>query len=158
MLGFELRESLSGSWYRLDDPLHDRAIWFRHRIGTTRLRRFLRDRRLEALGAIWVEGLAEREPSGCTLEGSLDWRLLDERRIPYDLRFEGDDGKVYRLRGQRDFFVHDAIDSLTVLPASIFDETGAELGRATLRFDARRELPATLKSIRPRLSRPRWRA
>ena len=152
--GFELSESLSGSWYRLDDPTTDRAIRYTLLLGVDGLRRFLRDRRLDARGTIFIEGLAEGDAAdGTPLFGALVWRLVEERRVAYDLELRGDDGKHYRLRGQRDFFMHDAIDSLTILPASIYDESGAEFGRATLRFDPRTQLPRTLKSIRPRLFR-----
>lgn len=150
--GFELSESLSGSWYRLDDPTTDRAIRYTLKLGVAGLRRFMKERKLEAKGTIFIEGLAEGETDeGRPLFGTIVWRLIDEKRVPYDLELQGDDGKHYRLRGQRDFFIHDAVDSLTILPASIYDEHGEEIGRATLRFDPRTELPATLKSIRPRL-------
>jgi hypothetical protein len=150
--GFELSESLSGSWYRLDDPTTDRAIRYTLKLGVSGLRRFMKERRLEAKGTIFIEGLAEGEvDEGRPLFGTIVWRLIDEKRVPYDLELQGDDGKHYRLRGQRDFFLHDAVASLTVLPASIYDESGAEIGRATLRFDPRTELPTMLKSIRPRL-------
>jgi hypothetical protein len=78
-------------------------------------------------------------------------KLFDEKRIPYDLTFEGDDGRTYRLRGQRDFFMHDAVDSLTILPASLYDDMGIETGRALLRFDPKTDLPALMKSFRPRV-------
>jgi hypothetical protein len=157
--GFELSESLSGSWYRLDDPTTDRAIRYTLKLGVAGLRRFMKERKLEAKGTIFIEGLAEGEVDsargitepGRPLFGTIVWRLIDEKRVPYDLELQGDDGKHYRLRGQRDFFLHDAVDSLTILPASIYDESGAEIGRATLRYDPRMALPATLKSIRPRL-------
>jgi hypothetical protein len=150
--GFELSESLSGSWYRLDDPTTDRAIRYTLKLGVAGLRRFMKERKLEAKGTIFIEGLAEGQvDEGRPLFGTIVWRLIDEKRVPYDLELQGDDGKHYRLRGQRDFFLHDAVDSLTILPASIYDESGAEIGRATLRYDPRMALPATLKSIRPRL-------
>lgn len=156
-VGFELSESLSGSWYRLDEPCNDRAIETRLRLGVGRdgFRRFLRERRIDVRGTIYIEGLAEGDGDrrGRPLFGTVTWRLFDQRRVPYDLELEGDDGKHYRLRGQRDFFVHDPLDSLTILPATLYDDAGAEIGRATLRFDARTELPVTLKSIRPRLFR-----
>jgi hypothetical protein len=151
-IGFEVCESLSGSWYRLDDPTTDRAIRYTLKLGVAGLRRFMKERKLEARGTIFIEGLAEGEvDEGRPMFGTIVWRLIDEKRVPYDLELQGDDGKHYRLRGQRDFFFHDAVDSLTILPASIYDESGAEIGRATLRFDPRTELPKSLKSIRPRL-------
>jgi hypothetical protein len=37
---------------------------------------------------------------------------------------------------------------MTVLPASLYDEAGEELARATLRFDVRSDLGRWLKSFR----------
>ncbi len=149
-LGFELRESFSGSYYLLDRPLEDHAIELALALGVDGLRRFARDRRIQATGTIVAEGLAA---TGRPIEGSVSMKLFDERRVPYDLGFQGDDDRWYRLRGQQDFFVHDA-RSLTVLPASIYDDAGAEIGRAVMRFDPRTELPALVRSFRPRLRVP----
>ncbi|CAN5914224.1 hypothetical protein BH11MYX4_BH11MYX4_02130 [soil metagenome] len=150
-LGFQLAESFSGSYYRLDEPFRDHAIRVSLRLGVNGLRRFLKERRVEAKGLIFAEGLAARDPEGVPLEGSLVMKLFDEKRIPYDLSFEGDDGRTYRLRGQRDFFVHDAVDSLTILPASLYDDAGVEAGRAVLRFDPKTDLGPLVKSFRPRV-------
>jgi hypothetical protein len=147
-LGFELSEAASGSYYRLDDPLRDHAIRFSLRLAVDGLRRFARERKLFAEGTVVAEGLAAE---GRPIEGTLTWKLLDEKRVPYDLAFEGDDGRTYRLRGQRDFQVHAALESLTILPASLYDEAGVEIGRAVLRFDPKQELPLLLKSFRPRM-------
>jgi len=152
MLGFELAESFSGSYYRLDEPLQDHGIRLRLRWGVDGLRRFVRERRVTATGTLYAEKLAERVPEGVSVEGAVVMKLFDEKRIPYDLSFEADDGTTWRLRGQRDFFMHDAVDSLTILPASLYDATGAEVARAMLRFDPKTELPAMVRSFRPRLS------
>ena len=150
-LGFQLAESMSGSYYLLDEPFRDHAMRVSLRLGVNGLRRFLRERKIDAKGLVHAEGLATRAPEGVELTGSLTMKLFDEKRIPYDLSFHGDDGRTYRLRGQRDFFVHAAVDSLTILPASLFDDTGLEIGRAVLRFDARSDLGALVKSFRPRM-------
>jgi len=150
-LGFQLAESFSGSYYRLDEPLRDHAIRISLRLGVNGLRRFLRERKVEARGVVFAEGLAAREREGVELAGSLTMKLFDEKRIPYDLSFEGDDGRTYRLRGQRDFFVHDAVDSLTILPASLYDDAGVETGRAVLRFDPKNDLGPLVRSFRPRM-------
>ena len=154
MLGFQLREKLEGSYYLLEAPLVDRAIRFEVRLGIDGLRAFLREKRVGARGTVFVEGLAEGAGEGVPAEGAVTVRLLEERRIPYDLSFAADDGRRLRLRGQRDFFVHDMVDSLTILPASLYDDEGREIGRAMLRFDPRRELPVTLKSLRPTFRAP----
>ena len=150
-LGFQLAEAFSGSYYRLDEPLRDRVVRLSLRLGVNGLRRFLKERKVEAKGLVFAEGLAEREREGVPLVGSLSMKLFDEKRIPYDLSFEGDDGRTYRLRGQRDFFVHDAMDSLTILPTSLYDDAGVEMARAVLRFDPKTDLGALVKSFRPRV-------
>lgn len=150
-LGFEMKESFSGSFYRLDEPLRDHAIRISLRLGVDGMRRFLRERKVVAEGTVFAESLCERAPAGVPLWGSLTMKLFDEKRIPYDLTFEGDDHRTYRLRGQRDFFMHDAVDSLTMLPVSLFDDASLEIGRALLRFDPKTELPTLVKSFRPRV-------
>ncbi len=117
------------------------------RVSVEKMGRFLRERRARVLGTVDAEDLA----TDAAVEGTLSMKLLDEKRIPYDLRFTGDDGRGYRLRGQRDFFVHDAVDSLTILPASLYDDAAVEIGRAILRFDPRTELAAMVRSFRPRV-------
>lgn len=141
-LGFDFEESLSGTYYLHDDQTNDRAITIALRIGVDGLRQFARDRLAFAQGTIDVEGLAPTT----TTTGSVGMRLFDQKRVTYDLHF----GR-YRLRGQREFFLYDAFDSLTVLAASLYDEQDVEIGRALLRFDPRSDLPKTLKSFRPRL-------
>ncbi len=153
MFGFELQESFSGSYYRLDEPLRDHSLRVDLRLGVDGIRRFLRDRTVEVTGRLFAETLAERTAGGVPLFGTLAMRLFDEKRIPYDLSFEGDDRRIYRLRGQRDFFVHDVVDSLTILPASVYDDGGVERARAVLRFDPKTELGALVRSFRPRV---RW--
>ncbi len=147
-LGFHLSESLSGSYYLLDEPLRDRAMSLSLSLDVDGLGRFARERKVAAEGTIAAEALAG---GGKPVSGTVTWRLFDERRVPYDLGFQGDDGRSYHLRGQRDFFVHDAFDSLTILAASLYDEGDREIGRATLRFDARSQLPHLVKSFRPRV-------
>lgn len=150
-LGFELAESMTGSFHRFDDPLHDKVVRVMLRLGVDGLRRFARERRIDADGVIVAEGLAENSGAGRSVHGTIIWRLLDEKRVPYALTFKGDDDKTYHLRGQRDFFVYDAIGSLTSMAASLYDDRDREIGRAVLDFEPRMELKALLKSFRPRL-------
>jgi hypothetical protein len=150
MLGFQIEERFEGSYYLLSDPFADRIVRISMRVAFDGVRRVLRERVATVSGTIFAEGLAE----GSALSGTLGFRLFDEKRIPYDLFFHADDGCTYRLRGQRDFFIHDAVRSLTVLPATFYDAKGGEMGRAVLRFDPKVELVPTLKSFRPRLRVP----
>ncbi len=147
MLGFEVQESINGTWHSFEEPLVDRRVRAKMKLTVDGLRRFALARTIEIDGRIHAEGLAEDRP----LRGTVKWRLLDENRVPYALEFDGDDGRLYHIRGQRDFFVHNAIGSLTTMFASVYDEDDLEIGRATLHFEPKLELPALLKTFRPRL-------
>lgn len=150
-LGFELAESMTGSFHRFDEPLPDRAVRITLRLGAFGLRRFARDRRLAADGVIVAEGLAEGGGSGRPISGAITWKLLDQNRVHYALTFVGDDGRTYHLRGQRDFFLYNAIGSLTTMAASLYDDGEREIGRATIHFEPRMEIPALVRSFRPRV-------
>jgi hypothetical protein len=150
-LGFELAESMTGTFHRFDDPLNDKTLRVTLRLGVDGLRRFARERRIAAEGVIVAQGLAENGGAGRSVHGVIHWKLLEEKRVPYALTFEGDDERTYHLRGQRDFFVYDAVGSLTTMSASLYDDQGQEIGRALLDFEPRMEIPALLKSFRPRL-------
>lgn len=151
MFGFELAESLAGAFHRFDDPLTDRPIRLSLKLAVDGLRRFARERYVDVDGVIFAEGLAENGGAGQRVTGRIVWKLIDEQRVPYALTFQGDDDATYHLRGQRDFFVYDAVGSLTTLTASLYDSADVEIGRARLRFEPENELPALLRSFRPRL-------
>ena len=150
-LGFELSESMTGTFHRFDDPLADQVLRITLRLGVDGLRRFARERRIRADGVIMAEDLAENGGSGRTVQGTITWKLLDQNRVAYALTFLGDDERTYHLRGQRDFFLHNAIGSLTSMAASLYDDGEQEVGRALLHFEPRMEIPALVKSFRPRL-------
>lgn len=150
-LGFELSESLTGSFHRFDDPLSDHPVKITLRLRVDGLGRFVRERRIEVGGTIDAEGLAEGGGTGRAVHGTITWKLLDEKRVPYSLTFEGDDKRTYHLRGQRDFFAYNAIGSLTTMAASLYDDSDREIGRAILHFEPRMEIPSLVKSFRPRL-------
>jgi hypothetical protein len=142
---------MTGSFHRFDQPLKDNVLRLTLRLAVDGLRRFARERRIDVEGVILAEDLAENGGSGRAVQGAITWKLIDEKRVPYALTFEGDDGKTYHLRGQRDFFVHNAIDSLTTMAASLYDDAGHEIGRAVLAVEPRWEIPALVRSFRPRL-------
>lgn len=147
MFGFELTESISGTWHAFDAPLVDRRVRVKMKLTVNGLRRFALEREIEIEGRIHAEALADDRP----LTGRIKWRLLDENRVFYELELDGDDGREYHIRGQRDFFMYNAIGSLTTMHASVYDEDDREIGRAVLHFEPKLELPALLKTFRPRL-------
>jgi hypothetical protein len=145
--GFSFRETMSGSYWRLEEPTEERAIAFTIEARARDLRRFARDKTWRITGTVDAEGLA----SNRDLEGTLAFRLLDERRLPYRFTFVGDDGKGYELSGQKEWSGLAPLESMTLLPASLYDADGGELARATLRFDLRADLGRWVKSFRVHL-------
>jgi hypothetical protein len=152
MLGFTFNETMAGTYHRLDEPLVERAIKFSVAAKVDGIRRFLRDKTARIEGEVEVEGLAAKRP----LKGTLGLMLLDQRRLPYDFTFRGDDGKDYRFHGQKDVTMIGLHDTMTTLPASLYDVDGNEIGRAVLRFDVRGDLMKFLRSWK--LWVPAWSA
>jgi hypothetical protein len=144
--GLSYRETMSGNYWRLDAPTDERAIAFTIEVYARNLVEFARNKTWRVTGTIDAESLA----SGRQLEGTLSFKLLSERRMPYRLSFVGDDGHRYELRGQREWSGLAPIDSMTILPASLFDNRGEEVARVTLRFDLRADWMAWMKSFRLR--------
>lgn len=145
-LGFSFRERMSGSYWLLASPTDERAIALSIEAAASDLRTFARDKTWRVTGTIDAERLASARP----LQGKIAFRLFDERRISHHLRFVGEDGALYRLMGQLEFRGLSPIDSLTLLPASLCDDEGEEVGRATLRFDLRADWASWVKSFRVR--------
>ena len=123
LLGFSFRQTMSGSYWLLDAPADDRAIAFTIEAATPDVRAFVRDKTWRITGKIDAERLASSKP----LEGTLAFKLLDERRVAYRFTFEGDDGRRYELSGQEEWSGMSPIHSLTLLPASVYDEHGEEI-------------------------------
>ncbi len=143
-LGVRLHARLTGSYYLFADPLDERALALDLVVRLPLARRLLLERTADVTGTMSVDGIAHARAVGGTMR-----LLFDEQRVPYDLVLTTDLGRTLRVRGQADFVVTDAAGSLTTVPASLYDAAGAEIGRATLRFDWRSDLGRTLKSIRP---------
>ncbi|MEO8800049.1 MAG: hypothetical protein ABI551_19290 [Polyangiaceae bacterium] len=146
MLGFFFRETMRGSYYLLGAPLEERALEFTLKVETRKILRFARDTTCALHGKVTVEGIA----SAADLEGTLAFR---ERRLPYNFTFTGDDGKRYRLRGQKDFNWFAPAESMSTLPITLLDEHNEEIGRAVVRFDLRSDTAKLVKSFRLQLTR-----
>jgi hypothetical protein len=138
---------MSGSYWLLDLPTDERALNVSFEARTRDLGEFVRSRTWALAGTIDAERLACRRE----IEGTLAFALFEERRIPYRLAFRGDDGRRYELTGQKEWSGFAPIESMTLLPATLLDERGEELGRATLRFDLRADWAEWMKSFRLRM-------
>jgi len=139
---------MRGSYYMLSKPEEERAMEFSIEARVDNLRRFARDLNARIRGVVTLEGLCKH----ANLDGTLGLKLARENRLPYDFSFTADDGKKYRLRGEKNFIVFGIIESLTTLPASLYDADDHEIGRATVRFDLRSDWKKFLFSFRPRLA------
>ena len=142
--GFSFRETMSGSFWWLDAPTDERALTFTIEARAGDVGRFMRDRTWCLTGTIDADGLATARP----LEGTLAFKLLDERRLPYRWSFVGDDGAGYEMSGQKEWSALSPVASMTVLPATLYDSQGLELARARLRFDWRSDLGRWMRSFR----------
>jgi hypothetical protein len=147
MPSLSFREKMSGSYWRLDAPADERALALTFEARILDLTAFVKTRTWTLSGTIDAEGLARDQ----ALEGTLRFALVEERRIPYRFAFRGDDGRRYELSGQKEWTGLAPVASMTLLAATLIDDRGEELGRATLRFDLRTDGVEWLKSFRLRL-------
>jgi hypothetical protein len=139
MFGFHFHETMQGTYTRdgvarpMKFSLEARAgSWLQH----------LRDRKARINGTIDAEGLA----SARNIDGELTIDPVIRRIIRYEFSFTGDDGKAYRFAGQKDVSLLDLANSMTTLPAQIFDGN-QPIAEALVKFD-KRDLPAFLMSWR----------
>jgi hypothetical protein len=143
-VGFSFRYRMSGSYWLLEEPAEERSIEVAVEAYVADVRRFLHDKTWRLRGTITAERIAsERE-----LQGTLVFKLIDERRLPCRFLFTGDDGRRYELSGQKEWSGLAPLESITLLPASLYDHLGKEIGRANLRFDWRADGTQWMKSFR----------
>lgn len=105
---------------------------------------FLQSRIADLSGEIDAEGLA----SAGAVQGTLAFKLFEEQRSVYRFSFSTDDGRVFELCGQKEWNALAPLEAITLLPASLYDEQGQEVARATLRFDVRADWARWLASLR----------
>jgi hypothetical protein len=139
---------MSGSYWLLDVPTDERSIEVMLEAYAEDVRRVPIDKTLRLRGKIDAERLARAQD----FHGTLVLRLIDERRLQYRLFFAGDDGRRYELSGQSEWLGFAPVASLTSLPATLYDDSGQEVGRTTLRFDWRADGTRSIKSFRFHLS------
>jgi hypothetical protein len=142
--GLSFRYRLSGSYWLLDEPTDERSIEVALEAYASDVGRFVHDKTFRLRGTVAAERLASQSE----LRGTLVFRLIDERRLPCRILFTGDDGKPYELSGQNEWTGLAPVESMTLLPASLYDGRGQEIGRATLRFDWRADWARWMKSFR----------
>jgi hypothetical protein len=142
--GVAFRETMSGSYWRLDAPTQVRTLSLSLEARAPDLALLLRERAFRLRGIIDAEALATGRP----VEGSLAFRFVQQGRLHYRVAFTGDDGDRYELGGQKEWSPLAPVESLSILAASLYGATGAEFAHVSLRFAARSGIWAVVKSVR----------
>jgi len=149
VIAFRFREHLRGIYWMLDAPLDERAIDVTLEATSLPVHKLPRERIARLRGRASLERLAH----DVAVDGTLEFRIKDEQRLRYEVTFGCDDGRRLRLRGDKDLARWFApAEAVSTVPASLYDETGKELGRAVVRWDVRSEGGALLKSFRLRFA------
>jgi len=144
MSGFEFRETMAGSFHLLSDPEDERPMSFTIRARARSMLSFLRRPEVEIDGEVDAEGFADHR----RLAGTLGLDVIRTGTLPYAFRFTTNDGKRCTFSGQKTITARELAHSMTVLPGSLLDERGTEIGRALLRFDLRSDLMKFIASFR----------
>jgi hypothetical protein len=144
MSGFEFRETMAGSFHLLSAPDDERPMSFTIRARARSMLSFLRRPEVEIEGEVDAEGFADHR----RLSGTLGLDVIRTGTLPYAFRFTTNDGKPCVFSGKKTVSVRELSHSMTVLPGSLLDESGAEIGRALLRFDMRSDLLKFITSFR----------
>jgi hypothetical protein len=142
--GFEFRETMAGSFHLVTRPDDERPMSFTIRARAWSLLSFLRRPVVEIDGEVDAEGFADHR----YLRGTLGLDMFRTRTLPYAFRFTGNDGTIYSFVGKKTISAAEIAASMTVLPGSLLDEGGREVGRALLRFDLRNDLMRFLSSFK----------
>jgi hypothetical protein len=137
------REVLSGAYYLLSDPLDERPCRLSLQAQVDDLPAFMLNRTVRLEGTVDLEGWAD----GKRVEGTLAWKLFDERRLAYRVSFETNARRRCELRGQKEWTPVSPLGSMTVLHAGLYDAGGEEIGRVSLRFDVQHELRSLVASF-----------
>lgn len=141
-LGFEFRETLSGSYYTLAAPGIEKPMTFSIHAHAKSLGKFTLDPVLNVVGEVDARDFADKRPA----HGTLSLHLVG-RKIVYEVHFKTNSSDDCRLLGERDVEFLRLKGSLTTLPITM--KVGdREVARAVVRFDLRGDLVRYLRSFR----------
>lgn len=142
--GFGFEERMSGHYTLSSAPAEERPFDFTMSARATNLVAFLKKPVARLDGEANLVGFADHQPA----HGTVLLDLIPGRRIGYDFEFRGNDGQTYRFRGQKDVEVTRLSETMSTLPAGLYDATGGQIGEALLRFDYASDLFRFLRSWR----------
>jgi hypothetical protein len=135
-------ETMRGTWTPADGSGR-RVMWFRIDADAVSALAYLRRGEMRVTGTLYAEGLAESVPA----RGVLELQPFSGR-VAYRLDFFGDDQRSYRFSGEKLWSLRRLVESMTTLPGEIVLADDELVGSALLRFDARRDLVAFLRTFR----------
>lgn len=144
MAGLRFEETLRGGFHFLDHPEAELPMDLSVQVRIDGVRRFAKERTGTVGGHLTIEGFTDGP-----FEGAVGLAVVARRRLPYDFSFVAQNGKTYRFRGEKDLTILELAEPVTLLPMSLYDEAGREVGRATVRFDVRSDLKKAVRSLRP---------
>jgi len=143
-MGFQFAETMAGTVEWDVEPGVKHPFSFEVTAEAESARAHLQDGKAILRGVVHAPPLAKAGSA----EGIITIRPLGQRIIRYELRFTGDDGKTYELRGQKDIRWSAPLHSLTHLPADILDDAHRRIGTCETQFDVRRDGWRFLRSFR----------
>jgi hypothetical protein len=143
--GFEFCETMIGSYHLLSSPDDERPISFTIRVRSRPWLRFFRRPEAEIEGEVDAEGFADHR----VLRGTLGLDVVRTRKLRYSFEFAANDGSRYAFVGEKVLELTRLAATISTLPGRIQAASGAEVGRALLRFDFQTQLLPFLRSFRP---------
>jgi len=115
------------------------------------------DLRVEAGSLRWLLGKGEARLTGivnaapwadrAAVAGTLTFAPLLGRYLAYEIRFDGTDGRSYRLNGRKDLNWLAPVSSMTVMATELVGPDGV-VARGTMRFDLN-DLVSFIASVQP---------
>jgi hypothetical protein len=114
-MGFRFAETMAGTieWDAYPGVQHPFSFEVTAEAASTR--GYLQNGKAALRGVVHAPPLVEVADA----DGTITIRPIGERIIRYELQFEGDDGKLYELVGQKDIRWRAPLRSFTYLPAEI---------------------------------------
>jgi hypothetical protein len=142
IIGVKYTEVFEGTYFRLDKPELELPLRIQFEIRASSVRSLLLQRSVELGGTVTARDLCDQ----ASLSGTVGFKI-SARRVPYEFWFQTEGARV-RFLGEKDIHPVWPRESLEVLSASIFRESGAEFARARVRYRTESQLWNTLKSLR----------
>ncbi len=139
------RLALRGSYFLLDAPADELPLALSFEAHARPLRALAKGPSFGLGGEIDARGFADKRP----LDGTLAWSVLAPLgALRYNFAFSSNEGRPHRFAGRSLLVPGARLDSLSSLSGSLFDGSGAEVGRLLARVDVRHGAGAFLRSWR----------